>query len=80
MFFWYIHENIIPKEWKKYSKSENDKDEQNTLQENKNNIDLEELILKYDKNQDIFGKRKITEEQGMQLRANFISDFPLIKF
>ena len=35
MFFWYIHENIIPKNWKKDSKLEYDKEEQNELQEKK---------------------------------------------
>ena len=75
IFLWYIHENIVPKNWKKNSKLENDKEEQNQLQEKKNIIDLEELILKYNKNKDAFGKSKITEEEAMRLRAEFISDF-----
>lgn len=40
------------------------------------NIDLEKLILSYDKNKEIFGKRKITEKEAMKLRDQFVSDFP----
>ena len=39
-------------------------------------IDLENLILEYDKNNDIFGKLKTTENEAMKLRTEFISDFP----
>ena len=39
-------------------------------------IDLEKLILEYDKNKELFGKRKITEKEAMKLRSQFISDFP----
>ena len=77
MFLWYIHEDIVPKNWKRDTKLEYDKEEQNELQEKKNDIiDLENLILEYDKNKDILGKRKITEKEAMQLRSEFISDFP----
>jgi MoxR-like ATPase len=39
-------------------------------------IDLEKLILSYDKNKEILGKRKITENEAMKLRAQFVLDFP----
>ena len=40
------------------------------------NIDLEKLILSYDKNKEILGRRKITEKEAMELRAQFVLDFP----
>jgi hypothetical protein len=76
MFFWYIHEKIIPKDWKLSSQLEYDKEEKNVLQEKKNIIDLENLILKYDKNRELFGKSKITEKEAMEIRSQFVSDFP----
>ena len=79
MFFWYIHENIISQEWKKYSKLENDKEEQNMFLEKKNIIDLEELILKYDKNRELFRKWEVTEKEAMEIRSQFIQIFHLIK-
>lgn len=51
-------------------------DEEATLNLNDKNIDLEKLILSYDKNKEIFGKREITENEAMNLRAQFVSDFP----
>jgi hypothetical protein len=76
MLFWHIHEKIVTKNLKKDSKLNYDKEEQNELQEKKNIIDLENLILEYDTNKDILGKRKIIENEAMQLRSEFISDFP----
>ena len=46
------------------------------IEETDKSIDLEKLILKYDKNKEIFGKRKITEKEAMELRSQFVSDFP----
>lgn len=40
------------------------------------NTNLEKLILSYDKNKDIFGKREIAEKEAMEQRAKFVSDFP----
>ena len=77
LFFWYIHKNIIPQNWKKDSQLEYDKEEeQDELQEKKNIIDIEQLIREYNKNRELFGKSKVTEEQAMKLRSRFISDFP----
>ena len=53
-----------------------DKANLNSLNEK---FDLEKLILEYYKNKDFFGKRKITEEQAMQFRLEFISDFTIDK-
>ena len=39
-------------------------------------FDLANLILEYDNNKDSLGQRKITEKETMQLRSEFISDFP----
>ena len=58
LFFWYLHENIIANDWKNDSKLEYHKEEQNEFQEKKNIIDLENLILEYDKNKDITWKKK----------------------
>jgi 5-methylcytosine-specific restriction protein B len=51
-------------------------EDQTNLNSMNKKIDLEKLILEYDKNKEFFGKRKITEKEAMQLRSEFISDFP----
>ena len=53
-------------------------DKSNLNSENEK-FDLEKLILEYNKNKDFFGKRKISEEEAMQLRSAFINDFPIDK-
>ncbi|HLN34068.1 MAG TPA: hypothetical protein VK250_02170, partial [Nitrososphaeraceae archaeon] len=80
IFFWYIHENIIPGDWKKDSKLEYEEEQEpDELQEKKNIIDLEKLIIEFDKNRELFGKGKITEKEAMELRSQFVSDFPADK-
>jgi hypothetical protein len=75
-FFWYLHENVIPKDWKLSSQLEYDNEEKNALQGKKNIIDLENLIIEYNKNRELFGKSKITEKEAMEIRSQFVSDFP----
>ena len=69
LFFLYIYKNIFPKQ--KYWN-----EEQNELQEKKNIIYLENLILEYNKNKNIFGKIIIIEKKEMQLRSEFIALIP----
>ena len=49
IFLWYIHENIVPRNWKKDAKIEYDKEEPNNLEQT-NIINLENLIVEFDKN------------------------------
>jgi hypothetical protein len=68
LFFWFLYNYIIPKDVKKDSKLIFDEEEQYELQNKKDEtIDLEKLILEYDKNKQLFGKSKISEKDAMKL-------------
>lgn len=82
-FFWYVHENVIPQDWRGDSILDYEGDKENELLEKEKSIELEELIRQYDRNRDFFGKRKITEkgkqilnQNPTKIDNNYLKQFP----